>query len=72
VTFFSDAAPDAAAVVKRLSRLREQALEAWGEAQEESDRIMAALRLMARVNLKIEETWAATRLTNARCGCSTR
>jgi hypothetical protein len=33
---------DADPVVK-LARAREQALEAWGEAQEEADRIMAAL-----------------------------
>jgi hypothetical protein len=46
---------DADPVVK-LARAREQALEAWGETQEEADRIMAALPREARGDPKIEET----------------
>jgi hypothetical protein len=42
--------------VVKLARAREQALEAWGEAQEEADRIVAALPREARGDPKIEET----------------
>jgi hypothetical protein len=42
--------------VLQLARARQQALAAWGEAQEEADHIMAALPPGARGDPNIEET----------------
>jgi hypothetical protein len=42
--------------VVKLGRVREQALAAWGEAQDEADRIIAALPWEARGDPKLEET----------------
>ena len=49
-----DAARDADPVVQ-LARAREQALAAWGEAQEEADHIMAAIPRAARRDPKIQQ-----------------